>query len=115
MEEKSIDYSKKMTKEYPCFEFWFTVDCGCITAFNEGNSGIGYIYGLPMNVVEDIIEGIKDEIEGNYHDKLPEKDEHIITVGISEISYFGGQWSEDACAYEVHPGYWYSTEFKRQD
>jgi len=112
MEHKSQSYEDKITEEFPCFDFWFTAGDGCIAGFTEDNHGIGYIYGLPLNVVWDVVDSVKDDIEGNYQENLPKEGVEIINVRISGISYFGGQWSEDACAYEIHPGYWFSVEFK---
>ncbi len=99
-----------MLEEHPCFDFWFTTKDGKLLDFEDDNHGVGYIYGLPLNVVWDVIEGIKDNLEGNYHEDL--QVDGIKNVRVAGISYFGGQWSEAACAWEIHPDYWYSVEFK---
>ncbi len=110
MESKCIDYNKKITEEFPCFFFWFLMDKGEIFDFKEDNHGIDCIYGLPLPVVEAIVDGIKDELTGNYMDELPTEDMCHVKIKVAGIEYFGGQYSNDACAYEVYPGYWYGIE-----
>ena len=110
MESKCIDYNQKITEEYPCFEFWFSTDDGKIVDFEDDNHAIGLIHGLDLGVIWGVVEYIKDEIEGNCQEILPKDGKHVVTVKIDAIEWFGGQWSEDAGRYEIHPAYWFCVK-----
>jgi hypothetical protein len=108
IEQKCRDYTAEMPEKFPCFQAWFTVRDGELEELKEDNHGVLIIFGLPLGVVDNVMDGLRENVNGNHYDLLPK--EGVITAKISDIEFFGGQWSDDAHAWEIEPDYWYCFE-----